>query len=191
MRIRDRYVPNTRLRLRQAIETAAGNGGPDRIVYKLTQKVPGPDGEPGLITTMYLDAAEYAALSRLPAATLHKARLSIPPLGVDVFEGPLRGLVLAEAEFDDDVSMSDFAAPPGAIAEVTGDQRLSGGRLAMTTASQLAAVLREYDVLDERQQPSRRRGSLTYDGSTPQDGSLSFNPVTAIGRGWPPPRSTT
>jgi hypothetical protein len=145
--ILDRYLPNTRLRLRQATQTAGSAGGTDRIVYKLTQKVPGPDGEPALITTMYLDAAEYAALSQLPAVRLRKTRLSIPPLGVDLFEGPLRGLVLAEAEFDDDVSMRDFVAPGGAIAEVTGDRRLSGGLLAMTTGPELAAVLREYDAL--------------------------------------------
>jgi hypothetical protein len=149
VRIVDRYVSNTRLRLRRATETAASSNGTDRIVHKLTQKVPGPDGEPGLITTMYLGAAEYAALSQLPAATLHKTRLSIPPLGVDVFEGPLRGLVLAEAEFDDDVSMRDFAMPTGAIAEVTGDQRLSGGRLATMTTVELLAVLRQYDALTE------------------------------------------
>jgi hypothetical protein len=59
--------------------------------------------------------------------------------------------VLAEAEFDDAGSMSDFVAPRVAVAEVTGDQRLSGGRLAIMTASELATVLREYDAIDESQ----------------------------------------
>jgi CYTH domain-containing protein len=152
VRIVDRYLASTRLRLRRAIETAGSGAGTERTVYKLTQKVPGPDGEPALITTMYLTRGEYRALSKVPAATLHKTRHSIPPLGVDVFEGPLRGLVLAEAEFDDDASMRDFAAPAGAVAEVTRDGRLSGGRLAVMKAAELVAVLREYDVLDESQE---------------------------------------
>jgi hypothetical protein len=147
VRIADRYLTGTRLRLRRATDTSADGGGSDRTVYKLTQKVPRPQREPGLITTMYLSPAEYSVLSELPAAALHKTRLSIPPLGVDVFEGRLAGLLLAEAEFDDDVSMRAFRAPPGAIAEVTYDERLSGGRLVVTTWPDLAAVLREYDAL--------------------------------------------
>jgi hypothetical protein len=49
--------------------------------------VPGPDGGPGLITTMYIDAAEYAALSQLPAAILRKAG---PSGGTDRAGPPLR-----------------------------------------------------------------------------------------------------
>ena len=101
-RIADRYLLGTRLRLRRAIETVTVGGIGERTVYKLTQKVPAPDGGPGLITTLYLDAVEYAVLEQLPAATVHKTRLSVPPLGIDVFEDALAGLVLAEAEFDDE-----------------------------------------------------------------------------------------
>ncbi len=139
VRIVDRYLPGTRLRLRAATEV-------DRTTYKLTQKVPAPDGGPGLITTLYLTPAEHALLSEVPAATLRKTRLSLPPLGVDVFEDELTGLVLGEAEFDDDDSMTGFPPPTEAIAEVTRDQRLSGGRLAMTSAAELAATLRAYGI---------------------------------------------
>ena len=149
VRIADRYLTGTRLRLRRATEISTSGGRSDGTVHKLTQKVPGPEGKPGLITTIYLSPAEYSVLSELPAATLAKTRVSIPPLGVDVFEGRLAGLLLAEAEFDDDLAMRAFATPPDAIAEVTHDERLSGGRLAVTTASELAAVLREYDALAE------------------------------------------
>lgn len=135
----DRYLLGTRIRLRR--ETTGR-----RATYKLTQKVPAPDGAPGLITTMYLDADEYAALARLPAASLHKTRLSIPPLGVDLFEGALDGLILGEVEFDDDESMARFAVPRDAVGEVTLDQRLTGGRLVTTTRSGLAEVLAGYGL---------------------------------------------
>lgn len=142
-RIVDRYLPGTRIRLRHAIEVV-GNGELERSVYKLTQKLPGPTAEPGLITTLYLDAAEYALLAQLPATSLRKTRLSVPPFGVDVFEDALGGLVLGEAEFNDEQSMRSFVPPSGVIAEVTSDERLTGGRLVDTTPSELAAVLTEY-----------------------------------------------
>jgi hypothetical protein len=86
VRIVDRYLRGTRLRLRQATETFSTYGTSEQTVYKLTQKVPAPGGEPGLITTIYLTAAEYAVLEQLPAASLHKTRMSVPPLGVDIYE---------------------------------------------------------------------------------------------------------
>jgi hypothetical protein len=146
VRIADRYLLETRIRLRQETETTGLDGGVARVVYKLTQKIPAPGGGPGLITTMYLNATEYARLAQLPAASLRKTRLSIPPLGVDVFEDALAGLVLGEAEFADDESMAGFVAPAGAVAEVTHDQRLSGGQLAVMTAPEIAAVLAAYGV---------------------------------------------
>jgi CYTH domain-containing protein len=144
-RIVDRYLPGTRIRLRQTIEVA-GDGEVERTLYKLTQKVAAPSEGPGLITTMYLNAAEYALLAELPAAWLRKTRLSIPPLGVDVFEDALAGLVLGEAEFTDEQSMRSYAAPPSAIAEVTHDQRLTGGRLVATSSRELSAALAEYGL---------------------------------------------
>jgi hypothetical protein len=70
----DRYLEGTRLRLRRATEGA-------RVVYKLTQKIPGDDGGPGLITTMYVSEDEHARLSAIPARVLEKTRLSMPPFG--------------------------------------------------------------------------------------------------------------
>jgi CYTH domain-containing protein len=80
---------------------------------------------------MYLTADEYELLARLPAASLRKRRLSMPPLGVDLFEGVLAGLVLAEAEFADDEAVTRFAPPSWAVADVTTDQRFTGGHLAV------------------------------------------------------------
>jgi CYTH domain-containing protein len=135
----DRYMSGTRLRLRHSIErTAAGV----TTVCKLTQKVPAPEGGgPGLITTIYVNTAEYQTLTTVPAAVLVKTRYRVPPLGVDVFGGPLTGLVIAEVEFDSGDEAARFPAPVGAVREVTLDARLSGGTLATTSRSQLLAVL--------------------------------------------------
>jgi hypothetical protein len=155
--ITDRYLLGTRLRLRRTVEVETGEvekgascPGGTRTYYKLTQKIPAPDGGPGLITTVYLDEAEHERLSALPAAVLRKTRLSIPPLGVDVFAPPLAGLFLAEAEFDSAAELHAFTPPACAVAEVTRDPRFTGGRFAVMSADELTTLLREFGIPRER-----------------------------------------
>lgn len=140
-RITDRYVDGTRLRLRR-VDELDGAGPP---VHKLTQKLP---GEPwGELTTMYVSGEEYAVLATLPAAVLTKVRRSVPPLGYDVFAGPLSGLVLAEVEFVDDASAAAFRSPAG-LREVTDDPRFEGGVLVRTDPA--AVLLAAQEVLRAR-----------------------------------------
>ncbi|MBY8871312.1 hypothetical protein K7640_05575 [Micromonospora sp. PLK6-60] len=141
-KITDRYLTGTRLRLRRADRPDGG------CELKLTQKVPiaRPGAVQGLITNTYLSPAEYDLLTRLPAAVLTKTRFSVPPLGVDVFDGPLRGLVLAEAEFTTDEEAQRFVPPAGCVAEVTDDVRFTGGHLVHTDRRQLLPWLAEYGL---------------------------------------------
>lgn len=136
--ITDLYVTGTRLRLRQAVETTTTGSSVSR---KLTQKIPAVGGGPGLITTTYLNEAEYAVFSVLPGTELSKTRYSVPPFGIDVFTGTLAGLVTAEVEFENAQEEANFAAPSDVVAEVTVDPRLSGGRLAVTTRPELLSLL--------------------------------------------------
>ncbi|HEY2382373.1 MAG TPA: hypothetical protein VGK48_14440 [Terriglobia bacterium] len=123
-RITDRYLRGTRLRLREIVDPATTG-----TVYKLTQKIPATAATPPLVTTIYLTRAEYDALAALPADLLTKTRHSLPPFGIDVFDPPHAGLVLAEAEFDDDAAMRALSVPSGWI-EVTDDARYAGATLA-------------------------------------------------------------
>ncbi|MCF2530748.1 hypothetical protein [Yinghuangia soli] len=100
----------------------------------------------GLISSLYLSRAEYEALAVLPAAVLVKTRHSVPPFGVDVFGGPLDGLVLAEAEFTTDAEARSCGPPPAAVAEVTADRRFTGGRLAHTSAAELRVLLAQFGI---------------------------------------------
>jgi len=141
--IEDRYLRGTRLRLRRMTNLEEPGF---RLTYKLTQKIPSVSGAPGLITTLYLSADEYAALLGIPADTLRKTRSSFPPLGVDVFEGPLHGLVLAEAEFETARDEASFNLPAQAVAEVTADVRFTGGRLVTLTAVETADLLSTFGI---------------------------------------------
>jgi CYTH domain-containing protein len=141
--IEDRYLRGTRIRLRRITDLDGRDGA---VTYKLTQKIPTANGAPGLITTLYLAEAEYAALVGIPADTLRKVRASVPPLGVDTFEGPLRGLILAEAEFENDAEEGGFAPPTDAVAEVTDDVRFTGGNLVRLTHDETADLLGAFGI---------------------------------------------
>ena len=84
------------------------------------------------MTNIYLREHEYEILGQLQAATLLKTRphwrRADRVLSVDEFHGPLAGLVLAEIELEADDSL--LGLPEGAIADVTHDDRFSGGSLA-------------------------------------------------------------
>jgi CYTH domain-containing protein len=150
-RITDRYLTGTRLRLRRVEH---GDGASE---FKLSQKVPAerPGPVQGLITNIYLSQPEYDRFAALPAAVLSKTRVSVPPLGIDIFSPPLHGLVLAEAEFTTDREASCFRPPPDSVAEVTDDARFTGGRLARTQRHELLAWLTEYGILVLANRPGR------------------------------------
>ncbi len=142
-RITDRYLPGTRLRLRRVDHLATG-----ATEFKFTQKVPAdqPGFVQGLITSTYLSAAEYDLLASLPADVLVKTRLSIPPLGIDVFDPPLDGLVMADVEFGTDSEAQSFRPPSAVVAEVTDDTRFTGGSLVRTARHDLRAWLAAYGI---------------------------------------------
>ncbi|MGC4054941.1 MAG: hypothetical protein QM757_39370 [Paludibaculum sp.] len=141
-RITDRYIDGTRLRLRQQSD----DGGPP--TFKLTQKVPAQaaGAQQGLITSMYLTENEFRLLAQLPAATLSKVRYSVPPWGVDILEGPLQGLRLAEAEFDSAAEADALVIPDFIHHEVTADPRFTGGQLARASRSNVENWLADYGI---------------------------------------------
>ena len=139
-RITDRYIEGTTLRLRQQSDG-------DSQVFKLTQKLARRMVQAqGLITTMYLTKEEFGVLSKLPARTLTKTRHSAPPFGIDVFEGELSGLVLAEAEFDSAAEASALALPSFILREVSDDSRFRGGSLVAVSRKELESWLAECGV---------------------------------------------
>jgi CYTH domain-containing protein len=140
--IDDRYLDGTRVRLR----CQAQRGG--ETIHKLTQKIParGPHGEQGMLTTFYLSPEEHGVFAALPAARLRKTRLSIAPYGVDVFAGPLEGLVLAEAEFASVEEAAAFVPAAFCVAEVSDDRRFTGGALVRASGDEVAAWAAEYGV---------------------------------------------
>jgi CYTH domain-containing protein len=141
-RIVDRYIDGTALRLRQQSE----DRGP--IIFKLTQKIPARSSgaQQGFITSIYLTEDEYCVLAQLSAKTLSKTRHSVPPFGIDVFEGTLKGLLLAEAEFDSAAAANALAIPCFISQEVSDVDRFTGGRLASASRQDIRGWLFEYGI---------------------------------------------
>jgi CYTH domain-containing protein len=141
-RISDAYLSGTRLRLREM----RVEGGQTK--FKLTQKIPerGIGAQQGFITTILLTHAEHSTFLELPANNLKKTRFSVPPFGIDVFEGALDGLVMAEAEFESAEEALILAMPPWVVQEVTSDPRSTGGELARTSPQQRRLWLSEYGI---------------------------------------------
>lgn len=131
VRIQDHYIPGTRLRLRR-IESESG----DPLVYKFGQKFSTPELESHqtIMTNFYLNAAEYRTLKELGGLKITKRRYHYQKEGVDysidVYEGNLSGLIMAEVESCGEWQVSRLPIPSFAIREVTGDLQFTGGELA-------------------------------------------------------------
>jgi CYTH domain-containing protein len=141
-RITDLYIEGTSLRLRQQRDDDG------QTTFKLTQKLPQKrDGaRQGLITSMYLTNAEFEVLAKLPAKVLGKTRHSVPPFGIDVFEGTLSGLILAEAEFESGEEAAALALPSFIQHEVTKDARFTGGNLVTASRRELEKWVGEHGI---------------------------------------------
>ena len=128
-RIVDLYVASTQLRLREQRDLATSE-----VQYKLGRKAD-LSASARLITTIYLSSPEFALLAALPGERLTKTRHRIAgasgeTIVVDVFDGGLTGLILAEVEFADDGCMAAYRPPDFFGREVTDDPSYTGGQLA-------------------------------------------------------------
>jgi CYTH domain-containing protein len=138
--IEDLYLDNSRLRLR-AITHAEGGARE----FKFCKKYGSDDPASGPIVNIYLSAEEHRMLAKLPGARLRKRRHTVVhserAFSVDVFEGPLEGLVTCETEAESAAAIRALVFPPWARLEVTADPFFTGASLARLTAQALKARL--------------------------------------------------
>ncbi len=137
----DLYIEETRLRLRRVDED--GKATDWKLGHK--RRIDVRDPRAIMHTSLYLDEAEAATLARLPAGRLVKTRWAVDVDGrtcsVNVFEEELAGLILLEVDVGAEEALDDFSPPPWAGREVTMNEAFTGGRLARTSAIDLAALL--------------------------------------------------
>ncbi|HEY8186451.1 MAG TPA: hypothetical protein VIF64_10295 [Pyrinomonadaceae bacterium] len=130
IQITDNYLTGTRLRLRKMRDPQT-----NKWTVKFTQKfAPNPaDSSRTIITNIYLNALEAEMLAVFAANEIRKNRYPFEFEGrkfsIDMFLGDLLGLVLAEVSFETDEELDNFPRPPFAVADVTGNELFTGGRL--------------------------------------------------------------
>lgn len=137
--IEDLYFGFGRLRLRRQTESDTGE-----VKFKLTKKFEPISAHCGRIVSIWLSEPEYLALASLPALRLRKRRHYFKTsytYAVDVFSGPLEGLLLCEFEGEDEAELVSIPPPPFATLEVTQDSFFTGGSLCRVTAKELATQL--------------------------------------------------
>ena len=102
--------------------------------YELTKKEPiEGDTTRMLEQTIELRKNEFDEFSKLSGRKLEKIRYYFPYDGLtaelDVFQGDLKGLVLADFEFASQKEKESFQMPVFCLAEVNHEERLAGGML--------------------------------------------------------------
>jgi CYTH domain-containing protein len=143
--ITDRYISNTRLRLR-GMKSISGNEN----IYKLTQKYRSENQNAceTTITNLYLTEAEYKCLEFLESGIIKKRRYSYKAqshnFSIDVFEDRHKGLILAEIEFENKAEPDEFTLPVFALKDVTDDPFFTGGNLVTMTTDEFRKGLAQH-----------------------------------------------
>jgi CYTH domain-containing protein len=120
----DRYITGARLRLRRV------EGREPQFKFSQKEAPSPPDYAVTTITTIYLSPEEYETLTVLPGRELRKRRHHLGPYSIDVFEGGLSGLIMAEIDFESETEMRAHPVPEFAVREISEDVRYTGGALA-------------------------------------------------------------
>jgi adenylate cyclase len=137
----DIYFPDTvehpKLRIRQKGDS-----------YELTKKTQADPNDAGAQyeENVALTADEFAALAKGHGRKVAKTRYFLPYGGrtaeVDVFSGPLQGLVIIEIEFETVAERDSFAKPDFCSADVTQVDFIAGGMLAGKSYRDIEAQLK-------------------------------------------------
>ena len=143
--ITDRYIPNTRLRLRH-MKSASGNEN----IYKLTQKYRSEtqNADETTITNLYLTEEEYNHLEALEARIIEKKRYPYQAhhqhFSIDIFAGRHQGLILAEMELEKPAEAPESNLPAFVLKDITNDPFFTGGNLVAITDQEFKQGLSQH-----------------------------------------------
>jgi CYTH domain-containing protein len=143
LQIRDNYILETNLRLRK-IRIPATN---DR--FKVLTRKAAIDNKlyKQEVTNILLSEADFGALSRFEGNEIGKNRYPYIYEGstyfIDLFMGPLLGLVMARIYFSSEEEINRFKLPEFALLDVTSNPKLIGPALLKSSFQELKAELRE------------------------------------------------
>jgi CYTH domain-containing protein len=142
--LEDKYLSNTRLRLRLLIDSDTG-----RRLFKLNKKEESTSSYFRAVDRLLLSPAEYELFHAMEGHDIRKTRyyhhFDGRVFSIDVFEGELEGLVLCEVEANSLEALMDATPPEYAKQEVTEDSFFTGGNLCRTTRQELLRKLSTFN----------------------------------------------
>jgi adenylate cyclase len=98
---------------------------------------------------IHLTAGEFGVLSDVKGKRVHKLRYLFPvgkwTAEIDVFQGPLKGLVVVEVEFDTEEEKAGFKMPDFCLVDVTQEEFIAGGMLCGKSYEEVEPELRRFD----------------------------------------------
>jgi len=103
--------------------------------YEITKKEIVDEGDFSKLKeqTILLTESEFNELSKLEGKKIHKIRYYYPYKNrvaeIDIFQGPLKGLVVVEVEFDDEKEKDLFGMPEFCLMDVTHEDFIAGGKI--------------------------------------------------------------
>jgi|TARA_B100002003_G_scaffold40450_1_gene36017 CYTH domain-containing protein len=124
----DIYLPSSEQHPHLRIRKSGNN-------FEMTKKIPinKDDDSKQKEHTIILTEDEFKELSELKGRRIDKVRYHLDHNGrtaeVDVFQGPLKGLVLIDFEFDDENEKDNFEMPDFCLKDVTQEVFIAGGML--------------------------------------------------------------
>jgi len=116
--------------------------------YEMTKKVPVDNKGHFDEQTVKLTKEEFNALKNVDGRNVHKIRYLYDYKGytaeIDVFQGPLKGLIIVEFEFDNVKEKDSFEMPDFCLADVTSEEFTAGGFICGKSLEDLKKVLDKY-----------------------------------------------
>lgn len=118
--------------------------------FEITKKQPAKEGDAShqIETTIPLTREEFDELAQIPGRRVSKLRYLYNEGGktyeIDVFQGDLKGLVLADIEFKSVQEKADYVAPDWMLADVTQEKFIAGGMLCGRAYSDIESKLADF-----------------------------------------------
>jgi CYTH domain-containing protein len=144
LQIFDTYLPNTRLRVRQARDPHTNTW-----VRLLQQRYSVGEGQDQVtkFAEIHLDDEEFLLFERMRGAESRKNRyfheFGGRSIAFDIYLGDLRGLALARVEFETQADLLEYEPEAFMLYEVTANEAFDSMRLAESDFADLAHRIRE------------------------------------------------
>ncbi len=123
--------------------------------YEMTKKEPVEQGDSSTQKeqTIILSEKEFNELMNLDGKKAHKIRYYYNHNGkqaeIDVFQGPLKGLILADFEFNSKEEKENFEMPDFCLKEVTQELFIAGGMICGKTYEDIEENLKRFNYVKQ------------------------------------------